>query len=35
MRNGDIVMTLLENLSPSYEYLITALEMMLMKALTM
>lgn len=35
VRNKDISMTLLENLPPSYEYLITGLETMLMKELTM
>lgn len=35
MLEEDIIMTLLENLLTLYKYLITALEMMLMKELTM
>lgn len=34
MRDNDIVMTLLESLSASYEYLITALETMQINELT-
>ncbi len=35
MRDEDVVMTLLESLRPSYEYLITALETLPMQDLTM
>jgi hypothetical protein len=35
VRDEDIVMTLLENLPVSYEYMITAMKTMLMKDLTM
>lgn len=35
MRNKYLVMTFLESLGPLYEYLITALDMMLMKELIM
>jgi hypothetical protein len=35
VRDEDVVMTLLESLPPSYEYLITALETLLMQDLTM
>lgn len=35
MRNEEVVMTLPENLQPLYEHLITTLEMMPMKKLTM
>ena len=35
MTEGDVVMTLLESLPPSYEFLITALETRATKELTM
>jgi len=34
VRDEDVVMTLLESLAPSYEYLITVLETLPMQALT-